>query len=108
MDFDEYQRLAHTTAIYPQELGLYYLGLGLANEAGEVAGKIKKIIRDSGGVPTENDIDAVVKEVGDVGWYMAELCNYLGLSLGDVVRLNLDKLVDRKERGVIGGSGDKR
>lgn len=109
--FDDYQLYAEDTAIYPHKkemLGLVYAVLGLANEAGEVAGKLKKILRDKGGVLSEDDIKALSKEIGDVQWYMAATCSELGLDLGEVARENLMKLFDRKDRGVIGGSGDNR
>ncbi len=77
--------------------------MGLTSEAGEVAGKIKKQIRD-GGVEVMGTID----EIGDVFWYLARLCDELGFDAEDVLQRNWAKLSDRKERGVIGGSGDKR
>jgi len=101
MTFDKYQRMAQSTAIYPDKFKVYYPALGLAGEAGEVANKVKKIMRDS----KEYDIAG---EVGDVLWYAAALCSDLGLSLGDVAAKNLNKLNSRKTRGVLSGSGDNR
>lgn len=82
---------------------LAYLALGLNGEAGEVAEHIKKYIRDS-----HVDTGAVIKELGDTLWYLARLADELGYTLEEVAELNLLKLADRKERGVIGGSGDER
>jgi NTP pyrophosphatase (non-canonical NTP hydrolase) len=110
-DFDEYQAFAATTAIHPRETRLQelaYLALGLTGEAGEVAGKVKKIIRDSGGVITlQNELD-IAHELGDVLWYVARVADVLSFDLSDVVAANVDKLRSRRARGVIGGSGDNR
>lgn len=106
--FDEYQRLAFTTAIYPNKgNNIYYPALGLG-EVGEIQGKIKKIMRDDNGVITDKKREEIKKEVGDALWYIAALATELGLSLNDIAQSNLDKLFDRKERGVIKGSGDNR
>tara|TARA_R100001510_G_C7590848_1_gene160610 strand:- start:71 stop:439 length:369 start_codon:yes stop_codon:yes gene_type:complete len=100
----EYQDKAKVTAIFPKEKALEYLALGLSSESGEVAGKIKKIIRDKGKLnPT--DLGA---EIGDVLWYCALLAEELSLNLGKIMENNIDKLYSRKERGVLGGSGDNR
>lgn len=103
MTLNEYQQQTKLTAIYPKNQAIPYLALGLTSEAGEVAGKIKKQIRD-GGVEVMGTID----EIGDVFWYLARLCDELGFDAEDVLQRNWAKLSDRKERGVIGGSGDKR
>jgi len=103
MTFDEYQRQAVTTAIYKTEHKVTYPAMGLANEAGEVLGKVKKIMRD--GVYNRDDI---AKEVGDVLWYAAALCRDLDVSMSEVAQMNLDKLKDRQERGVLTGNGDNR
>lgn len=108
IEFDGYQRAAQRTAQYPKEMGLYYTALGLASEAGEFAGKVKKVMRDSGGVLTKEAKDALVAELGDCAWYIAMAAKELGVSLSRVARLNLEKLASRKQRGVIGGSGDER
>lgn len=110
LNFDEYQDRSGATAIYPGQgelLGLAYVGLGLG-EAGEVQGKIKKIIRDSNGVITDEARKAIGKELGDQLWYIARTCTELKLKLGDVAEANLSKLEDRKERGVLTGNGDER
>ena len=100
----EYQSKAKTTAIFPKENALEYLALGLSSETGEVAGKIKKIIRDK----TELNKDDLRDEIGDVLWYCAMLAEELKLNLGMIMENNLDKLNSRKKRGVISGFGDKR
>ncbi len=103
MTFDEYQAKAAKTAIYKHEHQVIYPAMGLVNEAGEVVGKVKKILRDG-----KFDRDAIADEIGDVMWYMAALCRDLNVNMSDVAQRNLDKLKDRQERGVIGGSGDTR
>lgn len=105
---DEYQRLASTTAKYPSESGLLYTVLGMASEAGEVAGKLKKAIRDEGGEISPERREQLLSEVGDVLWYVAMVAMELDASLSSVAEGNLDKLLDRKTRGVIGGDGDNR
>jgi NTP pyrophosphatase (non-canonical NTP hydrolase) len=105
---DAYQDITNDTAVYPQDYALEYLGLGLASEAGEVAGKLKKIIRDQGGTLRPEDVAALKSELGDVLWYTAQLADKLGLWLSDVAQTNAHKLYDRKERGALQGSGDNR
>lgn len=109
MELSEYQSKSRKTAIYPN-VGddIVYPTLGLAGEAGEVADKIKKIIRDNGGTVTDEHRHDIEKELGDVLWYIAQLSTELGLDLNNVAQQNLNKLVSRKERGVLGGSGDER
>jgi NTP pyrophosphatase (non-canonical NTP hydrolase) len=85
-----------------------YPALGLTNEAGEVAGKIKKIFRDKGGVIGDAERDALKAELGDVLWYVAQVATELGLSLDEVAQHNLDKLLSRQARGTIQGDGDTR
>jgi NTP pyrophosphatase (non-canonical NTP hydrolase) len=80
--------------------------LGLANEAGELAGKVKKIFRDKGGMIGAEDRAALKGELGDVLWYLAQICTELDLTLEEVAQANLDKLFSRLERGQIGGEGD--
>jgi NTP pyrophosphatase (non-canonical NTP hydrolase) len=109
----QYQLAAHNTAIYP-EVGtgslaaLSYLFLKLNGEAGEAGEKFAKILRDKGGKGTLEDRDEVLKELGDVLWYVAMLADELNASLEDVAQANVAKLKDRQERGVLGGSGDHR
>lgn len=109
MDFTEYQTKSRKTAGYPA-IGhpVIYPTLGLANEAGEVAGKIKKIFRDKDGLIGEAERQALKGELGDVLWYVAQVCTELGLSLDEVAEANIEKLYSRLERGKIGGDGDDR
>jgi len=109
MDLNFYQEQALTTAIYPnQGKNFAYPTLGLLGEAGEVADKLKKVIRDNDGVLTDTVKDAVAKELGDVMWYLAVLAHELDYDLATIAQINLDKLASRLERGVISGSGDNR
>ena len=109
---NQYQADAATTAIYKWKV--IYPALGLANEAGEVLGKLKKLIRDSDvrfdgeGKITDQQRADLGAELGDVLWYISNLSRDLGLNLNDVAAMNLEKLQSRQERGVIGGSGDNR
>jgi NTP pyrophosphatase (non-canonical NTP hydrolase) len=109
MDFNEYQNEASTTATYPGVNGLpgiSYCTLGLTGEAGEVANKVKKILR---GDKTIEDAGLdIVSELGDCLWYLSELAKNLGVSLESVAIQNIQKLQSRRERGVIKGSGDDR
>lgn len=87
---------------------IVYPTLGLVNEAGEVAGKVKKLFRDKGGEISDEDREALKAELGDVLWYLTQICTNLGLTLEEVAEANLDKLFDRLERGAIQGDGDQR
>ena len=109
MDFNEYQKLSRETAIYP-DLGknFIYPTLGLAGESGEIAEKVKKIIRDKGGVPDEETKKEMTKELGDVLWYVAQICAELNISMDEAAKGNIEKLKSRKERGVLHGGGDNR
>ena len=107
--FDLYQDKADETAIYPNKGdNLYYPALGLAGEAGEVCEKVKKIMRDKGGVLSEEDSLELSKELGDVLWYVSALACEINVALATVAEENLDKLQSRKERGRLQGSGDNR
>lgn len=108
MEFDDYQRAARATAVYARRHDVIYPALGLASEAGEVAGKIKKVLRDRGGDFAGSPTGPIRDELGDVLWYLAVLAADLGLSLDEIARENLDKLRSRQERGQIGGEGDRR
>lgn len=108
MNFSEYQEKARSTAIYPPEMARIYPTLGLAGEAGEVAEKVKKIIRDKGNNFDEVDVENIKKELGDVIWYVANIAFDFGINLQDVAETNIEKLMSRKERGVLKGSGDNR
>jgi NTP pyrophosphatase (non-canonical NTP hydrolase) len=105
--FNEYQREASETAIYREEVKIIYPALGLS-EAGEVQGKVKKVLRDKGGVFDEEIKREIGKELGDVLWYIAALSRDLELSMESIAKYNIEKLRSRKARGVIGGSGDNR
>lgn len=106
MTLDEYQKLALETAIYPQPI--IYPALGLCGESGEVADKVKKVLRDNNSEFTEEKKREIAMECGDVLWYIATLTHDLGYSLQDIAELNYLKLYSRKQRGMIGGSGDNR
>ena len=109
MDFAEYQIKSRKTAKYPSiGHGIIYPTLGLANEAGEVAGKVKKVFRDKDGLIGEAESEALKSELGDVLWYLAQVCTELDLSLDEVAEYNITKLYSRLERGKIGGDGDNR
>lgn len=105
MDFKTYQAAAMATAVFPKELGQAYTALGLVNEAGEYAGKVKKILR--GDNPTV-DRSALSGELGDVLWYLAACAHEFNIDLESVASDNLAKLSDRASRGVLKGSGDNR
>jgi len=107
--FDLYQDAAESTAVYPDKgHNLYYPTLGLAGETGEVCEKIKKIMRDNEGELTQEHKEDLVKELGDVLWYIATLATELNVSFASIAEANLEKLQDRMDRGVIKGSGDNR
>lgn len=108
MNFNEYQEKAVGTAVYGAGHKIIYPALGLANEAGEVLGKIKKVLRDNNGEFTTESKQAIADECGDVAWYLAALLKDLDVKFDDVAQKNLDKLADRQKRGKIQGSGDNR
>lgn len=110
MNFNEYQKKALTTAKSKgDELkDVMHWVLGVNGEAGEIAEKVKKIIRDKDGEFSEEDKKAIGNEIGDVLWYLAVLANELGFEFENLAQANLDKLQSRQKRGVIGGSGDNR
>lgn len=108
MNFQDYQAAARTTALYGEKNRITYPALGLASEAGEVAGKVKKVLRDREGDFSEDQITAIGDELGDVLWYVAVLAADLGLSMQTIADNNVEKLRSRMERGVIKGDGDRR
>lgn len=110
MTFEEYQKQALSTVLSTGDdfKDLLHWVLGITGEAGEVAEKVKKIIRDKNSIVTEDDKKELAKELGDVLWYLAVFANDLGVSMDEIAQTNLDKLASRKERGVLGGSGDNR
>ena len=109
MKLDDYQNKSRKTAVYP-DIGknIVYPTLGFVGEAGELADKVKKIFRDDNGVINPEVMAAIADEIGDVLWYMAQLCSELHISLSSVAKSNLVKLLSRMERGKLHGSGDDR
>ncbi len=108
MHLNDYLDATNQVAIYPEagtgsDLELYYLSLGLTSEAGEVAGKIKKLIRDG-----KLDIGNLAYELGDCFWYLARLCDAIGYEPEDVLTININKLLKRKESNTLSGNGDNR
>ena len=108
MTLNEYQQHALETAIYPENRRIIDPTLGLTGEAGEVADKVKKVIRDAHEEFTDEKRLEIVKEIGDVLWYCATLARDLGYELDDVAQMNVDKLRSRMQRHIISGSGDNR
>lgn len=107
-DIDVYEKLARETAQDNIINNLNYFTLGLAGEAGEIANKVKKVIRDNDGEITEEQKLKIAAELGDVFWYLVGLCRIMGVKPSTVLAGNINKLQDRKKRGTIGGSGDQR
>lgn len=110
MEFNEYQKKALHTALYPDKYKVIYAAMGLGNEAGEVMGKVKKWLRgdDGDGTMSEERKQALKEELGDVLWYLAILARDLELNLDDIAKINIEKLKSRKERDTLKGDGDKR
>ncbi len=109
MELSDYQAASRATAIYPGAgANLTYPALGLCGEAGECAEKVKKALRDDGGVLTDARREALASELGDVLWYLAQLATEAGLDLDLLAAANLDKLRSRARRDVLHGSGDRR
>ncbi len=107
--FNDYQRESRKTwSLIHTDHAIVYPTLGLVNEAGEVAGKVKKIFRDKGGVIGEADREALKQELGDVLWYLTQICTELDITLEEVAATNIEKLCSRLERGAIRGDGDTR
>lgn len=111
MDFDEYEKLAARTATFddkPEDYKLMYLTVGIAGEVGEIAEKIKKIMRNDGGKISEDKKQDLHHEIGDVLWYLSQLSRVLGLPLSGAAEYNIKKLEDRAARNVIKSTGDNR
>ena len=110
MNIDDYQQQALTTVLSSGDefKDLMHWVLGLNGEAGEVAEKLKKILRDKDCVVSDADKTEMAKELGDVLWYLAVFAHDLGVPLSEIAQANLDKLKSRKARGMLGGSGDNR
>ena len=107
-DLDMYQQVAKSTAIYPREQAIIYPTLGLTGEAGEVANKVKKIIRDGTNKNNENLVQEISAEIGDCLWYISVLADDIGVKLSDIANSNIEKLANRQKKGTIHGSGDTR
>jgi NTP pyrophosphatase (non-canonical NTP hydrolase) len=109
MTLDDYQHGARLTAVYPDAYRLIYPALGLAGESGEAVEKVKKAVRKGGSnYMTSLDIAGLVKELGDVMWYVANIASDLNMSLEAIAQINLNKLADRAQRNVLKGEGDNR
>lgn len=108
MTLNEYQQHALSTAIYPDDSRIIYPTLGLTGEAGEVADKVKKVIRDGGKEFSPEKRLEIIKEIGDVLWYCATLSRDLGYELDEVAQMNVDKLRSRQQRNILSGNGDNR
>ena len=111
MDFNDYQSKTAITAKYPDKGrlgGLVYTVLGLAGEAGEIANKTKKILRDDDCILKDEVRKKLSDELGDVLWYLSQSATELGLNLEDIAKANIEKLLGRLERGTLCGSGDNR
>ena len=113
MNLDKYQKRAAEFDLFETSVDLKAPGflekvLGLVGEAGEAADKIKKIIRDKGGYASDEDRQAIAKELGDVLWYLANVARYLNIPLSEITKGNIDKLSSRKKRNKIHGEGDNR
>lgn len=106
MTLNEYQLKALETAVYPTPI--IYPTLGMCGESGEVADKVKKVIRDNNGEFSEEKKKEIAMEIGDVLWYCATLAHDLGFSLDAIAGMNHAKLKSRQQRGMLGGSGDNR
>ena len=109
LDFYDYQMQSRKTwHEVDMSHPVVYPTIGLLNEAGELAGKIKKIFRDKDGLISRKDVEELKQELGDVLWYLTQICTELDLPLESVARENIDKLADRAQRNVINGDGDDR
>lgn len=104
LTFNDYQTSALATAIYPEKHSIIYPALGLVDEAGEAVGKVKKWLRGD----KELNRAELAKEIGDVLWYAAALSRDIGYTLEECAQMNINKLLDRQDRGVLKGDGDNR
>lgn len=111
LTFDNYQAYASETAVYPGKgnlLGILYCGLGAAGETGEVANKLKKMMRDNNCVLDDAFRAKIKAEMGGALWYFSQLAKEIGTTLGEIARDNVLELRGRRERGTIHGDGDNR
>lgn len=107
MHLNKYQEKALETAVYPEQYKVIYPALGLNGEAGEVAEKVKKVLRGDSQL-TDTRRDDIALELGDVLWYVATCAHDLGYSLDDIAKMNIKKLSMRQKKGLLGGNGDHR
>ena len=108
MLLNEYQDAATQTAVYPDAYGLFYTALGAAEEAGEICGQMKRVIRDDECVIKDDRRDKLRMECGDLLWYVSQIARHLGCTLEDVAKSNLRKLQERQSRDALKGKGDTR
>lgn len=108
LTLNEYQRCALETAVFPTDKNISYLTIALCGEVGEVADKVKKVMRDKHGQFYAPDMAAIALELGDALWYIASIAKFLGYGLSDIAKLNIEKVKGRIQRGTIHGSGDNR
>lgn len=109
MNFNEYQKKAMETYFHTKGIPeIVFSALCIADEAGEVAGAVKKLYRDSGGEMTDEWRKRIMGEAGDVLWYITMLAQSLDVSMEDIAKMNIKKLSDRKNRDVLKGDGDNR
>ena len=106
MELNHYQKIAHGTSLHNQPI--IYPTLGLTGESGEVADKVKKVIRDNDGIFSDEMKRSIALELGDVLWYAQELAGDLGYTLEEICQMNIQKIESRQRRGVIHGNGDER
>lgn len=108
MEINDYQKAALATAIYPNDGTVSYLALAISGEAGELADKVKKVLRDKDGVFSDADKKALALELGDVMWYVANMTKVIGYQLSDIAQMNIDKIEGRVKRGTLHGAYDNR
>ncbi len=108
ISMNDYQEAALSTAIYPNDGKISYLALAICGEAGELADKVKKVLRDKKGQFYNADLTAIALELGDILWYGANLAKVLGFDLSEIANLNIEKIKGRVRRGTIHGNGDNR
>ena len=108
LTLNDYQAVAMSTAIYPNDSTISYMALALCEEAGEAAGKVKKVIRDKAGEFTDADKHSIALELGDCMWYIANMAQAIGYPLSAIAEMNRIKIEGRIRRGTLHGSGDNR
>ena len=108
MNFTEYQNKAKETSRYPETYRVIYPAMGVSGEAGEIANKVQKLMRDKNMILEDEDRRSLALELGDVLWFISALAGDLGYDMETIAKMNIQKLADRNARNVIGGSGDTR